>query len=143
MESCIFCRIASGGIPAYKVCEDERTLAFLDRYPLAKGHTLIIPKLHVERVEQLSVEWAEALFGILPRIVGGVQRAVGAPSSLIGIHNGRESGQEVPHLHIHIVPRFAGDGGGTIHSTMKARPRLGEKEMKEIAEIIKKELESL
>ena len=113
-ERCVFCAIVDGRIPSHKVYEDERTLAFLDIHPSTPGHTLIIPKAHVARVEDLSHEDAEALFRTLHSLIGGIQEAMGAPASTIGINNGRESGQEVPHVHIHVIPRSAGDRGGII-----------------------------
>jgi len=113
-ERCVFCAIVDGRIPSHKVYEDERTLAFLDIHPSAPGHTLVIPKAHVAKVEDLDGVDAEALFRTLHGLVGGIQEAMGAPASTIGINNGRESGQEVPHVHIHVIPRSAGDRGGII-----------------------------
>jgi histidine triad (HIT) family protein len=107
----VFCSIIAGKIPAYRVHEDERTLAFLDIHPSSPGHTLIIPKAHVARIEDLGSEDAEALFRTLHGLVGGIQDAMGAPASTVGINNGRESGQEVPHVHIHFIPRYPGDRG--------------------------------
>ena len=132
----MFCRIIKGEIPSHKVYEDENTLAFLDIHPSTPGHTLIIPKAHIARVEDLSVGDAEALFGTLHKVVGGIQEAVGAPASTIGVNNGRESGQEVPHVHIHVIPRSRGDRGGIIQGIAKSH-RPDNDEMIEIAEKIK------
>jgi len=79
---------------------------------------------------------AEALFGTLHKVVGGIQEAVGAPASTIGVNNGRESGQEVPHVHIHVIPRSRGDRGGIIQGIAKSH-RPDNDEMIEIAEKIK------
>ena len=128
-DHCVFCAIISGKIPAYKVHEDERTLAFLDIHPSSRGHTLIIPKVHVARVEDLSKEDSEALFKTLHGLVGGIQEAMGAPASTIGINNGRESGQEVPHVHIHVIPRYTGDRGGIIQGIARASGKPDQKEM--------------
>ncbi|MEE9518687.1 MAG: HIT family protein, partial [bacterium] len=119
-DSCVFCAIVEGRIPSHKVYEDEKTLAFLDIHPSAPGHTLVIPKAHVVRVEDLLEEDARYLFAALHRIVGMIQDAVGAPASTIGINNGRESGQEVPHVHIHVIPRGKGDSGGIIQSLARS-----------------------
>jgi histidine triad (HIT) family protein len=136
-DICVFCAIIAGKIPAFKVHEDERTLAFLDIHPSSPGHTLIIPKAHVARVEDLSREDAAALFKTLHGLVGGIQRAMGAPASTIGINNGRESGQEVPHVHIHVIPRYTGDRGGIIQGIARSSRRLDQEEMKSIAERIR------
>jgi histidine triad (HIT) family protein len=132
----VFCRIIGGEIISHKVYEDERTLAFLDIHPSTPGHTLIVPKAHIARVEDLSERDAEALFGTLHKIVGGIQEAVGAPASTIGVNNGRESGQEVPHVHIHVIPRSRGDRGGIIQGIARSH-RPDNDEMIEIAEKIR------
>lgn len=134
---CIFCRIINGDIPAHKVYENDRVLAFLDIHPSAPGHTLIIPKTHVDRIEKLREEDAEALFNVLPRLVRIIQAAVYAPSSTIGINNGSESGQEIPHVHIHVIPRFRGDKGGIIQGVARNTNNTHKNEMYKIAERIR------
>jgi histidine triad (HIT) family protein len=142
-ESCIFCRIIRGEIPSYKIYEDERTLAFLDINPSAPGHTLIIPKAHVTHLEDLSEEDAQALFNTLHRLVGGIQAAMEAPSSTIGINNGPESGQEVPHVHIHVIPRTRGDQGRIIQGLVQALNRPSAEEILQIAERIREHTSTL
>jgi len=137
-DRCVFCRIVEGKTPAHVVYEDKRALAFLDINPSASGHTLIIPKAHVARVEDLSEEDARALFAALHELVGRVQGAVGAPASTIGINNGRESGQEVPHVHIHVIPRRAGDRGGIIQGVARSGIRQGEVPLASVAERIRR-----
>lgn len=123
-DRCLFCRIIRGEIPYYKVFEDERTLAFLDINPSAPGHTLIIPKSHVARIEDLQEEDATALFRTLHRLVEPIQRAVEAPACTVGINNGPESGQEIPHVHVHVIPRSKGDRGGIIQGVARTgRPQ--------------------
>jgi histidine triad (HIT) family protein len=136
-ERCVFCRIAKGEVSALKVYEDEKAVAFLDIHPSAPGHTLIIPKAHVARVEDLPENDAAALFRALHRLVSPIQVAVDAPASTIGINNGRESGQEVPHVHIHVIPRSRGDRGGIIQGIARAPWRSNEDEMRQIAVRIK------
>lgn len=137
VERCVFCRIVRGEVPSHVVYEDERSLAFLDINPSAPGHTLVIPKVHVARVEDLSEEDATALFRALHRLVGRIQEAVDAFASTIGINNGRESGQEVPHVHIHVIPRSMGDRGGIIQGIARSFRRPREEEMRQIAMIIR------
>ena len=136
-EKCIFCAIIDGRIPSHKVYEDEATLAFLDIHPSAPGHTLIIPKLHVARIENLEKYDAEALFRTLHSLVGAIQTAMGAPASTIGINNGRESGQEVPHVHIHIIPRYREDRGGIIQGITRSPGHHDQNEISTIAERIR------
>jgi histidine triad (HIT) family protein len=139
-ERCVFCRIAKGEAPALNVYEDEKAVAFLDIHPSAPGHTLIIPKAHVARVEDLPENDAAALFRALHRLVGPIQVAVDASASTIGINNGRESGQEVPHVHIHVIPRSRGDRGGIIQGVSRVHGRLSKDEMEMIAERIRARL---
>lgn len=122
--------------------EDERTMAFLDINPSSPGHTLIIPKTHAQRLEELPEEDAAALFRALHRLVGPIQRAVGAPSTTIGINNGPESGQEVPHVHIHVIPRFRGDGGGIVQGVARLWRRPMRGEMERIAQRIRNLVET-
>lgn len=124
-------------VPAHKIYEDDKVFAFLDIHPSAPGHTLIVPKAHKARVEDLHAEDAEALFRALHRLVGRIQAAVDAPSSTIGVNNGPESGQEVPHVHIHVIPRFRGDRGGIIQGLARSGRRPSEEEMRKFAERIR------
>ena len=135
-DNCIFCAIVEGRIPSHKVYEDEKTLAFLDIHPSTPGHTLVIPKLHIARVEGLPEEDAHCLFAALHNIVGRIQEVMGAPASTIGINNGQESGQEVPHVHIHVIPRSTGDRGGIIQGITPSSVSADQEEMRGIAERI-------
>lgn len=136
-KNCIFCKIIEGEIQAYKIFEDEKTLAFLDAHPLARGHSLIIPKNHISKLEDLKWKEAKALFKNVHTLVPKIQKAVESPSTTIAVNNGPESGQEIPHVHVHVIPRFKGDGGGPIHSIMKRKPPSPQEEMKQIAQDIR------
>ena len=136
-ERCVFCRIIRGEIPSLKVYEGEKSLAFLDINPSAPGHTLVIPKAHVAMVEDLPEEEASALFKTLHRLVGKIQEAMSTPASTIGINNGRESGQEIPHVHIHVIPRSRGDRGGIIQGIARSHGRPSGEDMLRIAERIR------
>jgi histidine triad (HIT) family protein len=139
-DRCVFCRIIRGELPAHRVYEDERVLAFLDINPSAPGHTLILPKAHVAQVEDLSEEDASALFRALHLLVGRIQEAVGATASTIGINNGLGSGQEIPHVHIHIIPRSKGDRGRIIQGIVRSTARHDEDDMIRIAGKIKEQV---
>ncbi len=107
---CLFCRVVRGDLPSYVVHEDGATVAFLDTRPAARGHTLVVPRVH-----------AEALWDTEPEDAAAVMRAARAVAALLrerlrpdGItlrqNNGAASGQQVPHVHLHLVPRWVGDG---------------------------------
>jgi len=121
--SCIFCRIVAGEIPAEVVARDDRHLAFLDVTPLADGHVLVVPAAHVAAVEDLAPADADALFRAVCRLAGPVRAAVGAVGSTIGVNNGAATGQTIPHVHVHIVPRWEHDGAGSVHTIFRAGAR--------------------
>ena len=129
---CIFCKIVQGKIPARKIMETEKTLAFLDAFPLTKGHTLVIPKNHYVKIQEMKKEDNIDLFDTVRVIAGRTERL--ASSSLIAIHNGKESGQEVPHVHVHIIPRNTSDGAGPVHSMFRQRPKLTDGEFEDLAQ---------
>ena len=136
MPDCIFCSIVDGETPGRIVHEDEETLAFLDANPLAKGHTLVIPKTHHERVNDLPGDIAGAIGRAIAIVAPAVEDAVDAPASTISYNNGEAAGQEVPHVHAHVVPRSPGDGGQPIHALFSDRPELSNTQLDEVAERI-------
>lgn len=126
---CVFCKIAVGKIPARVLVQNERAVALLDAFPLAAGHVLVIPKSHYAKVQDMGREDAMAVFEITWKVAGAVEAGSNVQATTIAIHNGSEAGQEIPHVHVHIVPRKAGDGAGAIHSMFRNRPKLGAHEM--------------
>ena len=132
MNDCIFCQIVAGEIPCYKVYEDDNFLGFLDINPLSKGNSLLIPKKHyrwVYDVPEFGKYWeaARALALTTLEVVGA--RAI----------NFLTIGDEVPHAHIRIIPRFENDGHGE-GINIKSIIKISEEEMKEIAGKIEQEL---
>ena len=127
--NCIFCKIIAGEIPAKVIIENEKAMALLDAFPLAAGHTLVIPTSHYATVQEMSEQDAMAVFNIIWKLAGAVETGSQVNASTIAIHNGSEAGQEVPHVHAHIVPRKRGDGAGPIHSMFKIKPKLSPQEM--------------
>ena len=121
--------------------EDEHTFAFLDINPVSDGHTLIVPKVHVERLEDLPPEHADALFRALYRLLGPIQRAMGVPATSIGVNNGREAGQLVPHVHIHVIPRDTVGKRVFTDAVARIKPRSPEY-FSEVAGKIRKEIEA-
>ena len=138
MNICLFCAISAGKVPAHVVFEDDRTVAFLDIHPSAPGHTLIIPRTHAARIEDLSAEDAAALFAALHRLTKPIREAVGAEAATVGINDGPGSGQEIPHVHIHVIPRRRGDGGGIIQAI--TRKGSAEASLADVADKIRKKI---
>ncbi len=110
MEDCLFCKIVAGDIPCYKVYEDDRTLAFLDINPINKGHTLVIPKVHVSKISELEDEDLVGFYRALQKVTGAVERAVRLDGLNLFVNQGEVAGQLIPHFHCHITPRLKGDG---------------------------------
>jgi histidine triad (HIT) family protein len=111
---CIFCKIVSGQIPTKIIKETLHSMAFLDAFPLTKGHTLVIPKKHHVKIQDMSNNENSDLFSLVHQILPKIDNLTGA--TLIAIHNGKQAGQEIPHVHVHLVPRTDGDSAGAIHS---------------------------
>ena len=109
-KDCIFCKIAKKEIPANVVYENEKVISFLDIRPISKGHTLVIPKGHfvdmLDTPEDVICEVAAAA----KKVAAAVARAVGADGFNLGMSNKPAAGQDVMHAHMHIMPRFKGDG---------------------------------
>ena len=123
---CIFCKIVSKEIPTKILYEDEYTIAFLDAFPVAKGHTLVIPKQHYVKIQDLSSEINEKLFNTVHKLIPKVDSLQG--STLVAIHNGKDSGQEIPHVHVHLIPRSKNDSAGPVHSMFKDKIELSDSE---------------
>jgi histidine triad (HIT) family protein len=133
MAQCIFCRIVAGESPSRTVYESDRVQAFLDANPLAPGHTLVIPTDHYERLNDLPADLARDLLGTAQQLTPAIEAAVDAPASTVAINNGDAAGQEVPHVHVHVVPRFPDDDAGPIHALFDRRPSLSGDELDAIA----------
>ena len=131
-EDCIFCSIVDGDIPSRTVHEDEAVVAFLDANPLSAGHTLVVPKAHHQFVREVPAGLSASVFETVHELVPRIEDAVDADGHTIAVNDGPAAGQEVPHLHVHIVPRFEGDGGGPIHAITGERPDLSEAELDDL-----------
>ena len=131
MEDCIFCKITNGEIPSYKVYEDENFLAFLDINPFTKGHTLVIPKKHYKWVWDLPENEYADLFEKIKLIAKALEKTFNTEWIVEGI-----AGIDIPHAHIHIIPRQIGDGLGAFPNKL-LDPKPSDEEMEEIAEKIK------
>ena len=127
---CIFCKIISGDIPAKFLSETSHSVSFLDAFPLAKGHVLVLPKKHHQKIQDISIVENSDLFGLVHKMVSKVDSLTG--STLVAIHNGKEAGQEIPHVHVHLVPRSPDDSAGAIHSMFKQSLELSDLEKDEL-----------
>jgi len=127
---CIFCKIALKEIPAKILVETELCIGFLDAFPLAKGHALVIPKKHYEKLQDLPSDINSEVFSIVHSLISKVDSLTGA--TLVAIHNGKDSGQEIPHLHVHLIPRSKDDSAGAVHSMFSKKPELTESEIDEL-----------
>ncbi len=110
MSNCIFCRIASGQAPAARVLETPRVLAFLDIAPVHYGHTLIIPKEHYPTMLELPDDLWQEMGSVGRRVARALGTALDAQGFNINMNNFEAAGQAVPHAHLHVVPRYFGDG---------------------------------
>ena len=136
---CIFCKIVEGELPSYKVYEDEHTLAFLDINPVSDGHVLVVPKFHEQFVEKLPLEYHDALFVTMRKLVKPIQDAFDAPASNVIINNGPNAGQIIPHVHMHIIPRPKPIGNNFFTTTSRMESRDGDY-FEKVAEKIRKEV---
>lgn len=108
MSDCLFCKIIAGQIPCHKLYEDDRTIAFLDIFPVSEGHTLVLPKIHETHLSYTSDQDAQAMMVTVKKIVPAILQAVDGDGYNIGMNNGVSASQEVPHTHLHIMPRKTG-----------------------------------
>jgi histidine triad (HIT) family protein len=108
-ENCIFCKIIKGEIPSYKIYEDEEILAFLDAFPTNKGHTLIIPKTHVENIFEVDTKTLQNISKKAQIISKNIKEKLNCHGINILQNNGKQAGQDVFHYHMHIIPRYEDD----------------------------------
>ncbi|MBE9582385.1 MAG: HIT family protein [Proteobacteria bacterium] len=134
---CIFCKIVAGEIPSVKIYEDDRVLAFMDINPLNDGHILIIPKAHAATIHEISEADFLAVMSVTHKLAAAVQKTLAPEGINILQLNGEAANQVVPHLHVHIVPRWSGDG--LTVSQWNLAPGDMEK-IKELADQIKSEI---
>lgn len=110
MDSCVFCRIIEGSIPSTRIYEDDQSLAFLDIGPVAPGHTLVVPKTHSTNIFDIAPEDWHAATETARKVAIALDTALGADGVNVMMNNREHAGQTVHHPHIHLIPRFKGDG---------------------------------
>ena len=107
---CIFCDILNGKRNGHFLYEDNSHVAFLDKYPIDVGHSLVIPRSHHERITDMNYEDVGKIFSLVPKIANAILSATGADAFSLGQNNGRAAKQIIPHVHIHIIPRYNSKG---------------------------------
>ena len=133
---CIFCDILSGKKTGYFIYEDDVHVAFLDRYPIDVGHSLVLPRDHHERITDMSTDEVSQLFAKIPRIATAILKATGADAFSIAQNNGKAAKQIVPHVHVHIIPRYSEK-----ETIWTKRNILSDEELDSLATKIRKELD--
>ncbi len=106
MTHCIFCDIINGKLPCHLIHKDDNHIVILDRYPIDVGHTLIITKKPHEKLTDMSIEEIMDLFSQIPKIINAIIKATKADGFSIAQNNGKAAKQIVPHVHVHIIPRY-------------------------------------
>jgi histidine triad (HIT) family protein len=109
-DECIFCKIVAGKLPSEKVYEDDDVVAFLDIAPARPGHTLVVPKDHTEDFMHTPPDLLARVMPKVHKVAEMVMQGLDADGLNIAVFNGPVAGQEVFHLHFHIIPRHEGDG---------------------------------
>ena len=129
-NKCIFCEIVAGKLPAFKLYEDDLFIAILDRFPVTTGHTLIIPKFHAEDIFGLCEKEAPQIMPLAQKITAKIKEVLNPAGFNIMQNNGKAAGQVVFHYHMHIIPRYVGDG---VKLNPISHGNVSEKELDEVA----------
>ena len=106
LTDCIFCDIINGKLPCHLIHKDDNHIVILDRYPIDIGHSLIITKKPYEKLTDMSVEEIMDLFSKIPKIISAIIKATKADGFSIAQNNGKAAKQIIPHVHVHIIPRY-------------------------------------
>jgi len=136
--NCLFCDIIAGKVDAHFVYNDKTHVAIMDKYPIQRGHTLVIPRDHHERITDMNTEDVSLLFSKIPVIARAILEVSGADGFNIGQNNGRAANQIIPHVHVHIVPRYSNTG-----TTWTKRMIPNDIDLKDLAAKIRKHIETI
>ena len=134
---CIFCSIINGELTSVKIYEDSLYVAFLDKYPINTGHTLVLPKKHHEDIFTMDNQEIGKLFSTVSFLAKGIVKALDATGLNIGQNNGKAANQIVPHVHVHIIPRYNYD---TPNGRWPSRNFISHEDLNKIALKIKSSL---
>ena len=134
---CIFCSIIDNELRAVKIFEDSMFVAFMDKYPINTGHTLVLPKKHHKDIFTMGNDEIGKLFSTVSFLAKGIVKALDAKGLNIGQNNGRAANQIVPHVHVHIIPRYNYDSP---NGRWPSRNLISDEELDKIAQKIKASL---
>ena len=132
MAGCIFCDVINGKLPCYVIYEDDDCLVILDKYPIDNGHSLIITKKHFEKIIDMNTDDVSRLFSKIPKIANAIIKATDADAFSVAQNNGKAAKQIIPHVHIHVIPRY--NATGTLWTKRKI---MNDNELSELAKKIK------
>ena len=132
MSSCIFCDMIRGNCSYHEIYQDEDKLAILDKYPIDVGHSLVIPKKPYEKLTDMSIDEVSELFSKIPKIANAIIKATNADGFSIAQNNGKAAKQIIPHVHVHIIPRYNSTG-----TEWTKRKILNEDELDELSKKIR------
>lgn len=135
-NNCLFCKIAAGELESATIFENNEFRVILDKFPSGKGHALIMPKEHYENIYDLDAETAGKMFGLATVVARSLKKVLNCEGMNVLQNNGEIAGQTVMHFHIHLIPRFEGDGMNFHWKTQQ----FGDEEMKELALLLGKEI---
>ena len=130
---CIFCDMIDGKLTCHMIYEDDDCLVILDKYPIDNGHSLIITKKPYEKITDMNTDEVSSLFSKIPKIANAIINGTNADAFSIAQNNGKAAKQIVPHVHIHIIPRY--NATGTLWTKRKI---MNDNDLSELAEKIKK-----
>ncbi|WP_100182050.1 HIT family protein [Candidatus Nitrosotenuis aquarius] len=133
--SCIFCDIISKNREGHFIYEDDNHVVFLDKYPIDKGHVLVVPKYHYEKITDMPENKVGELFSKIPKIAKAIMTSTGAVAFSLAQNNGRAAKQIIPHVHVHIIPRYAEMGAVWTKRTIPSS-----EELDDLASTIKQNL---
>jgi histidine triad (HIT) family protein len=131
---CIFCSIIHNQLGAVRISESSDFIAFMDKYPINRGHTLVLPKNHHESIFTMSDVEVGKLFSTVSFLSKGIVKALDAKGLNIGQNNGKAANQIVPHVHVHIIPRYSYDSP---NGRWPSRNLISDQELETIAEKIR------
>lgn len=135
MDNCIFCKIGAGKISAPTIYEDAKTRAFLDAKPHSPGHTVVIPKAHGVTIFDFTDAQMKELIVAVKKTMVRIKEVLHPDGFNVGWNHNTAGGQVVPHLHIHIFPRYLGDHGGSMHSIVN---NPGRKNVEEVTKLFRR-----
>ena len=129
---CIFCDMLNGKLPFHMIYEDDDCIVILDKYPIDNGHSLIITKKPYEKITDMNVDEVSSLFAKIPKIANAIINGTNADAFSIAQNNGKAAKQIIPHVHIHVIPRY--NATGTLWTKRKI---MNDNELSELAKKIK------